>query len=386
MVRKKSVMPVIGIVFDRKKETEKDKKALGLVQVRVSLGSKRSYVSTSVRVHAKEWDTKQLRVKSRGDAFFLNNQIASMQKSVEDFVMKSGNVFSWQSFERFRDNLRLGAESKNFIKWMRERIDARNDLSAGTKRHYICTIDLAEDMGFFISFDDITLQEVYKFNEALLKRGIEQSTIYGHHKRIRKCIKDAINLGYFCGENPYTRYSPSKGTAKPRTFLTDEELELLRKSDVIPVLRKVLDMFLFQCFTGLSFSDMNKFNFKKDVQYVDGRYEIRDIRQKTSVEYYIVLLKPAVELLRKYDWELPKMSLEQYNLRIKIVMESVGLKKHVSSHVARHTFACFALKHGVSIENLSKMLGHSNIRTTQIYAKVLNSSVREEYEKLNKLF
>ena len=384
MARKRSILPVVSIVFDRKRETQKNPESLGLVQVRVSMGAKRSYVTTDVKVMAKDWDAKGLRVKYRSDAYGLNKRIENVVSIIRRYVDKyeaTGTPFDWDLFEEHRNSL-SDTNSKSFYDFAEERIQNRKDLSPGTRRHHLCTLSIIRDLGLFPSFEKLTMSEVKKFDDALRERGISQTTIYGHHKRVRLYIKEAILLGTYNGDNPYTKFRLDKGESKPREFLTEEELDVLRNFPIEGSLKKVRDLFLFQCFTGLSYADMSKFNFATDLREIDGRFEIRDTRQKTSIEYYIVLLSPAVKILRSYDWVLPLMSIEQYNMRLKVVAEHAGIKHKLSSHMARHTFACFALKHGVKIENLSKMLGHTNIRTTQIYARVLNSSVREEYEKL----
>ena len=105
--------------------------------------------------------------------------------------------------------------------------------------------------------------------------------------------------------------------------------------------------------------------------------------KKTEEEYFLMLLKPAMEILRKYDFKLPIISNYQYNLRLKVVQEIARIKQSLHSHMARHSFAVMALNMGVSIENLAKMMGHTDIKTTQIYAKVLNKSVQEEFEKMD---
>lgn len=109
---------------------------------------------------------------------------------------------------------------------------------------------------------------------------------------------------------------------------------------------------------------------------------IHDVRQKTEETYFIVLLSPALEVLERYKFILPVISNQQYNLRLKIVADYAKIDKNLTVHMARHTFATMCLNNGVKIENVSKMLGHSNIKTTQEYAKVLNSEVEKSFDLL----
>ena len=95
-----------------------------------------------------------------------------------------------------------------------------------------------------------------------------------------------------------------------------------------------------------------------------------------------MLLSPAVEILKKYDFKLNVLTNQKYNLYLKVIANAAGLGNSLTSHMARHTFAVYCLNHGVPIEILSKMMGHTDIRTTQLYAKVANKSVESAFELL----
>ena len=114
----------------------------------------------------------------------------------------------------------------------------------------------------------------------------------------------------------------------------------------------------------------------------EGKYVIFDRRQKTNEDYYIVLLSPAMDILRRYNFRLPLLSNQRYNNYIKVAASYAHIGKELSSHAARHTFAVFALNNGVPIEVVSKMLGHTNIKTTQLYAKILNTEVEKGFDIL----
>ena len=96
-------------------------------------------------------------------------------------------------------------------------------------------------------------------------------------------------------------------------------------------------------------------------------------------------LSPVTEILRKYDYVIPIISNQQYNLRLKIVADYAGLDRNLTVHMSRHTFATMCLNNGVKMENVSKMLGHTNVRTTQQYAKVLNAEVEKDFEMLERI-
>ena len=134
-------------------------------------------------------------------------------------------------------------------------------------------------------------------------------------------------------------------------------------------------------YTGLSFSDMQTFD-ANDYKW-DGK-AWRDIgeRIKTGVPYVSQLLPPAVKVLEKYGWEIPQLSNADYNRHLKSLGQMAGIKTRLHSHLARHTFATYMLRNGASIENVSKMLGHTNITQTQRYAKVQAQAVYDDFNRV----
>ena len=186
--------------------------------------------------------------------------------------------------------------------------------------------------------------------------------------------------------DPYKGERFSRGKHAIRKYLTAEELKKVIDAQIdSETICRVRELFMFQAYTGISYADLAKFNFKRDVQKRGNKYVILDIRLKTEENYFIVLLSPAMEILKKYDYVLPIISHQQYNLRLKIDADSAGLDRILTVHMRRHTFATMCLNNGVKMENVSKMLGHTNVRTTQQYAKVLNAEVEKDFEMLERI-
>ena len=186
--------------------------------------------------------------------------------------------------------------------------------------------------------------------------------------------------------DPYKGERFSRGKHAIRKYLTAEELKKVKDAQIdSETICRVRDLFIFQAYTGISYADLAKFNFKRDVQKRGNKYVILDIRLKTEENYFIVLLSPAMEILKKYDYVLPIISNQQYNLRLKIVADYAGLDRNLTVHMSRHTFATMCLNNVVKMENVSKMLGHTNVRTTQQYAKVLNAEVEKDFEMLERI-
>ena len=154
----------------------------------------------------------------------------------------------------------------------------------------------------------------------------------------------------------------------------------------------VKDIFLFACYTGLSYIDVAKLNIDNIETDLDGKQWIKTMRQKTSIELRIPLLNKARRILLKYQDHprvsgrnklLPTLSNQKTNSYLKEISDFCGIKKNLTFHVARHTFATtVTLTNGVPIETVSKLLGHTKLATTQIYARVVDQKVKQDMERL----
>ena len=164
--------------------------------------------------------------------------------------------------------------------------------------------------------------------------------------------------------------------------LSIEEVRKLQAASLDERLEKVRDLFLFQCYSCLSYTDLEKFDTKK-IEEVDGKKYYSGRRGKTKVRFTVPLLQPALEILEKYNKKLPKISNAKYNEYLKEVAEAVGIEKSLTTHWARHTGATLLLNGGVPMEIVSKVCGHSSVKMTEkIYAKLLPKTVVAEVKKV----
>lgn len=214
-------------------------------------------------------------------------------------------------------------------------------------------------------------------------------------------VKHLKNLGKvirICLANRWIAYDPFLGHRNKmkkvsRVVLTEQELTLLAEKEfAIARLRVVRDAFLFCCYTGLSFIDVQQLTKSEVRQGVDGSAWIIKSRHKTGITTHIPLLPLAEEIITRYvehpqiaDSErvLPIASNQKMNAYLKEVADLCAISKHLTFHIARHTFATtVTLGNGIPIESVSKMLGHTDIRTTQIYAKIQDNKVGSEMSVL----
>jgi site-specific recombinase XerD len=176
-------------------------------------------------------------------------------------------------------------------------------------------------------------------------------------------------------------------------YLTEEQMRKIIELTPVPGSQAAMarDLFVFQMLTGLGYADTQVFdigNYRREVMpnanasvTVKERWVFVGERVKTGVPYVSVLLPPVVEVLKRNGWKVPKMNNQRYNQMLKAIGMVIGIER-LHSHMARHTFATYMLSQGAKIENVARMLGHTNIVQTQRYAKVLAKDVREEYEKV----
>lgn len=370
--------PTLRFVFDRKHVATSEKK--GLVQIEVTFSGKRKWIGTGVKLYKHQWDDQKKVIRNL-DSVRLNALLDEQVAKINEYVMqlvKKGAPFSFDDFEEILKK----PSAVSFLDFIQDRIDNRNDISESTIKQHRTLLMSLFDFGKICSVEDLTRQNIMLFDDFLHKKGITQTTVFNYHKRLKRYINEAILFGLI-DKNPYSSMKMDRGKSKKRKYLTAEELERVKSCPINSVaVERVRDLFLFQAYTGLSYSDLQKFDFQNNVEIRGDKYMIADRRLKTNEDYFIILLSPALEVLRKYDFKLPVISNTKYNLMLKVVSEFAGIGKPLTTHMARHTFAVFALNNGIPIEVVSKMLGHSNINTTQIYAKIVQNSVVEAFNKL----
>ncbi|MAM19802.1 MAG: site-specific integrase [Christiangramia sp.] len=222
-------------------------------------------------------------------------------------------------------------------------------------------------------------------------RAMSQNTAMKHIQRLRKIIHLGYNLEWL-NNDPFRRWKPTF-ERREREFLSANELSNLETYHFpLERLDRVRDLFVFSCYTGISYADLIKLNRSNIHLGIDGQKWIITKRQKTKTAVKVPLLYKAYQLILKYDGHpntmvtdtlLPVITNEKLNLYLKEVAEACGITKNLTFHMARHTFATtVTLSNGVPIETVSKLLGHTKIATTQIYARVLDHKISEDMMNL----
>lgn len=373
--------PSVTLKYNRRKTATTEKRAS--VEIEVSFRGKRKWYSTGVKVCQGQWSDKKKMVINHLDVVILNDQIEKKRRGIMDYILSTSNTNNVFSFEGLELYMGHSDSRASFLSYLEHRVEERKDIRESTRKLHRKLLKALMSFMLITTFDTLTKANILEFDRWLHGRGYKQTTVHSYHKLMKTYIHDAI-ANDLLHHDPYT-VKFSRGQSAPREHLTKSEIKALMESDKLPeTLYKVRDLFLIQCFTGLSYADLMNTDFKKFSGIKESRI-LTGRRQKTGTDYYIVLLTEVTEILERYNYHLPRMTNQQYNMRLKAVADIVGINKKLTSHVGRHTAACLFLNGHMSIEIVAKILGHKDIKTTQIYAKLVNSTVNEAFEEFDKL-
>ena len=379
---------------------------LGQVEIRITIDRKSYYISTGIKVHKSELVAGQV-VNCPG-AKQLNERIAIIYSKVLSYVNTCVENNIGINIEDIRHEVwrlvDVQSDRPTFIEWVDKQIPMLN-LSKGTAKHYLPLVSRLIDFGKIQKWNDVTVENICEWDvylhsitkaisDARRKAGVKpehlgDGAIYNYHKNLKTLLNRAV-LFDLLQQNPYDKLHGkfSRGTKESVEYLTDEEMQKF-ETIILPTgspLDVAHDLFVFQAYTGLSFSDAQTFDIN-DYKWDGMRWVNNGERIKTGVPYVSVILPPALHVLEKYGMKVPKMNNADYNRQLKALQVMTGIKTRLHSHLARHTFATWMLRNGVKIENVARMLGHTNITQTQRYAKVLAESVHEDFdmvaEKMN---
>lgn len=241
--------------------------------------------------------------------------------------------------------------------------------------------NLVKESGYLKTFADLTKSNIIAFDKWLRKDNNRSDyTIHGYHKKVKKYTKLLFQLEMIA-EDPYQYVKFPKGSNKERNPLDESELLKMRKLKCTGHLDRARDLFIFMAYTGLAFCDMELFDFdtmtvdRTDYTYIDGE------RLKTGSNFFTPILPPAMDVLKKYNYKLPLISNQKLNEYCHVIEALCQIHKPVTCHIGRHSFATLMINYGFPLESVKKMLGHKDIKTTQIYAKISTKKVEDDVKK-----
>ena len=236
-----------------------------------------------------------------------------------------------------------------------------------------------------IAMKELTPQFIHDFSVYLsVERGLRGGTVWLACQQLKEVVTRAYQRGVLTW-NPFAGFRLAKNI-RPRKYLTEGELKLLMDHEFEDkALTFTRDVFVFSAFTGLAFIDLKELKYENIVD-INGSKWIVSQRHKTNIPFQVKLLEVPYQVIIRYqhqgEYVFEQMEYASMAKRIHRVMEEVGIRKRISFHCARHTLAVLALNKGMPIESLSRLLGHTNITTTQIYAKITMHKLEEDMNRL----
>lgn len=369
--------PIISIKHDRKGRATDHRPAL--VEVVVSYERKRIYLSTGVKLCAKEW--KDGNVTRRADAYDLQQQIDTVASHVRDVTARlwKAGTFSLESLKREVTTQKDDTKPKP-MEWIARRIEERPTRES-TKRQHRVAFKFWEEQELFKEWSDFNLSTIERY-DALVRAKVGKSTLFDYHKRLKIYVNDAVKHGLL-EKSPYAQFKLQRADdVMTIRYLTLDEVQQLKSAELSGPLAKVRDCWMYCFYTGIAYAELASLK-KEDFVEENGHTYMMKHRQKTDAPIRVMLLDEAVALLNKYEWNLPVMTNEKYNYYLKIVATAAGIDKRLTSHMARHSFATWALKMGVPRDVIAVMLGHRGLREVDRYARRLQEDVDEQYLLLN---
>ena len=392
-------MLTISLVYDHRGRVP------GPVEVRITSGRKNYYVNTGIRIDRKNFVAGQ--IVNQADAYELNRRARIIYTRVQEEVNKyleAGQAVDVGAIRRkvWQMQARQSSSTSALIDFVDEQ-RVQMQLRPGTLQHYITLRTRMREYGQLNTWDDLTIENLFRWDawlhkikrpmsDAARKAGepeqyIGDGTVYNYHK----CLKAILNRAVLFGKieyNPYDRLRGKfrRGDKETPEFLTNDEMEAIES--VHPVkgtkMAVVRELFVFQMHTGLSYADLQAFDFS-EYKRVDGKWVNLGRRVKTGVQYVVMLTDECMRILEQYGRALPKIGNADYNHALKALGLAAGVSTPLHSHLARHSFATRAKALGIDLANIARMLGHSNTVQTQRYAKVLPEQVFADLRKIEKL-
>ena len=388
-----------------------NEKGLAPLYLRIIKDRKAKFISLAIYLKPSEWNEEAGKVrKSHPNSTRLNAMIAQRVADAEGVAVELETNTKTISSQKIKHKI-IGSAPVDYFMFADKKIKSlENEGKVGLGKHYKCSTDKLKKYcnNKPLYFDDITVAFLTEYQDYLrntLKN--RQNTVHSNFKVIRKLFNDAIRLDILThNDNPFYKFSVNIEKTK-REFLTEDEIKSIEilnlpKTNLMPLHR---DMYIFAVYAGgLRISDILALRWK----HFDGE-RVHIQMQKTKSVVTVKLPNKAIEIMNYYksedntpehfvfpvlnkdiDYSDPKLyytkqtsAITLINKNLKKIAVKAGLNKTLSFHTSRHTFATWALRKGIRIEYVSKLLGHSNIKETQIYAKIVNEELDKAMDVFN---
>ena len=397
---KKNTFKVMFVI--RRNQVNRDGKCS--IVIRITVNGEYERLNSTLSIEPELWDSKAAKAIGRTQKILdFNKRIDEIRYVLQDHYYELQKTHGYVTAEMVK-NAYMGITAKaeslmpiydEFLAETKKMVGI-NRSDKTYQKYERCKRRVVEFMKEKYNRTDIPLRELKPkfltdFSVFLAtKYKCRQNTVYKFLQLLRMVIIKAQRDG-ISFPDPYLSYKMTQEKVVRGYLSEDEVIAIATKEISIPRLDQVRDVFIFACYTGLAYSDLAQLRAENIKKMFDGKLWIVTHRQKTQTNVNVPLLPMAEKILRKYEGKyldgelLPILSNQKTNAYLKEIADICGIEKNLTFHLARHTFATtMTLGKGVPIESVSKMLGHTNIQTTQIYARITNEKISHDMENLAK--
>lgn len=378
-----------SLVFNRKKKL--NKKGMALVQVEAYLNRRKMYFSTRVYLKPEQWDVKRRMVKNHPNSDALNRMLYDFIADIEQKELGLWQQRRSISLDSLKDSIDKPENSGNsFLTFFKEEVN-NSSLKESTKQNHLSTLELLQEYKKDIVFTDLTFEFVSSFDNYLQSKGYHLNTIAKHMKHLKRYVNVAINKEYMDIQKYAFRKYKIKSIEGNHTHLSPEELnkmENLILEGKFTKLQKSKDAFLFCCYAGLRYSDFINLTAANIVELHQETWLIHK-SVKTGIDVrlslYLLFEGKGLKVLEHYKEDLDGFFKLKDNSNVNKDLNALAklakMDKRISFHTARHTNATLLIYSGANITTVQKLLGHKSVKTTQVYANIMDMTIVHDLEK-----
>lgn len=380
---------IYNLVFNRKKRLNRN--GMALVQIEAYLSRKKMYFSTKVYLKPEQWDAKRRMVKNHPNANGLNRMLYEHIASIEQAELVLWQQGKPMSLGLLKNSIeKPETNNRSFISFYKDEV-ASSTLKESTKLNHLSTLELLQEFKKNVFFSDLTFDFVSSFDNYLQSKGYHLNTIAKHMKHLKRFINVAINKEYMDIQKYAFRKYKIKTIEGRHTHLSPEELQKLEQVELeekFEKLQKTKDAFLFCCYAGLRYSDFVNLSPANIIEYHKETWLIYK-SVKTGIEVriplYLLFEGKGIHILQRYKNDLSSFfnlkDNSNINKDLHMLAKLAKIDKRISFHTARHTNATLLLYNGANITTVQKLLGHKSVKTTQVYANIMDITVVRDLEK-----
>lgn len=354
---------------------------MALVQAEALLNQRKVYFKTNIYLKPEHWDKQTSQVCNHPQANDLNTMLFEFVLHLQAIELSFWKRGIPVTLSLLKDAIRKDQPVNVTFPVFARIYVQESDRKRSTKENLMTTVTVLQEFRPGLDFKDITYTFLKDFEVHLKEKGNSVNTIAKHLRQLRTLVNEAINQGYIPSDAyPFRKFKIKQEKGR-KEFLTPDELKRLENLDVDKKLRHVLDASLFCCYTGLRYSDFCQLT-PENIIRVNGKRWLYFKSVKTDVEIrlplHLLFEGKALAVLERYDIVTDFAKIGPNSEANKYLVQLAALariRKHITYHTARHTCATLLVHQGVPITTVQKLLGHTSVRTTEVYSEVLSNTI-----------